>query len=136
MVKGDALRVTIWLFLVFLIFFLVSPAAHADVTIANGETVALADGEEISIDGDLTIISGGTFDAGPQAQGQYTPFADSVTITLSGDWLNSGTFSAGLSTITFTGSATITGNNTFYNLSSSTAPSRASTTCSNTKNND
>ncbi len=58
------------------------------------------------INGDVSIASGATLNA------------TSGTFTVSGSWSNSGTFDANGTTVTFDGSAdqTISGTNTFYNL--------------------
>ena len=56
----------------------------------------------INVGGDLTIETGASLNAGAQ------------TITLNGNWTNSGTFTSGTSTVLLTGaSKTITGNTTF-----------------------
>lgn len=56
----------------------------------------------ITVNGNLTIESGATFDAGSQ------------TLTLNGNWINNGTFTPSSSTIVFSGAGkNISGNNTF-----------------------
>lgn len=60
----------------------------------------------ISVKGDLTIENGSSFDAGSQ------------TLTLNGNWINSGTFTPSSSTIISTGTGkNVTGNNTFNRFS-------------------
>lgn len=56
----------------------------------------------ITVNGDLTIESGATFDGGAQ------------TLTLNGDWINNGTFTPSASMIEFAGiGKTLSGNSTF-----------------------
>lgn len=88
-------------------------AVFASVTLESGETVALSLGEEIGITGGLTISNNATLDTS----------AGSVGITLSGSWLNSGTYTPGTTNIIFTGTetSTITGTNTFCNFTCNTA---------------
>ncbi len=64
-------------------------------------------GSNLDVNGNLTIINSSTLNA---ANNNYT-------INVAGNWTNSGTFTAGNSTVILDGSnQTITGDNTFYNL--------------------
>ncbi len=87
----------------------------ADFTVETGETYTLSVGETLTIDGNLTIAATGTVDAS----------AANTNISLSGNWTNSGTFTSGISnTVTFTDNtltSTITGSNSFYNFTCTTA---------------
>ncbi len=75
------------------------------------------------------VRNGGTFTAGAAVNigslnNTGTLNANGVTITDGGNWTNPGTFNAGTSTVIFNNSgatSAITGNNTFYNLTCSTA---------------
>jgi hypothetical protein len=80
----------------------------AGITIGNGATVTLSGSPTITTV-DLTIS--GTLSAG------------AGTVNLSGTWTRTGTFTPGTSTVAVVGSgtATITGSNTFYNFSCTTA---------------
>jgi hypothetical protein len=85
---------------------------YASVTLESGETVILALGEEIAIAGGLTIASNSTLDTS----------AGAVDVTLSGSWINSGTYVPLTTNITFTGAgtSTIIGTNTFFNFTCTT----------------
>ena len=102
-----------------LILFLLSTinsqlsTVSASVTIDAGETAVLASGEEIVINGTLTIANTATLDTS----------AGSAGISLNGSWLNSGTYVPLTTKVTFTGTeiSTITGTNNFYDLTCTTA---------------
>lgn len=106
-------------------------AALAGLTITDSGTVLFSD--DITINGALEQTTGTT----------STTFSDNTTIdincavtigssvlwkagssqwTVSGDWVNNGTFNAQTSTVEFdgTGTSTISGSNTFYNLTCET----------------
>ncbi len=74
----------------------------------NARTFTLFDA--VDINGDITITAG-------------TLKTNSNTITVAGDWTNSGNFTAGSGTVVLdtTGPATISGNTGFYDLSCTTA---------------
>jgi hypothetical protein len=82
----------------------VTATTYDDLTVSGGNTKSLAGG--ITINGDLTIASSTTLSGG------------SHTCTLYEGWTNSGTFSAGTSTVQLLGpsDATITGATTFSTL--------------------
>ena len=85
----------------------------ADSLIINSGITFITNGYNIDIGtGGITIHSGGVLDGNSGVGG------DSF-ITDEGNWSNSGTFTAGSSTVTFDGSGTIGGTtpDTFYNLS-------------------
>lgn len=88
-------------------------SAYASLTLESGETVALGLGEEIGITGSLTISNNATLDTS----------AGSVGVTLSGSWINAGTYIPLTTDITFTGTgtSTIIGSNTFCNFTCTTA---------------
>lgn len=80
---------------------------------ASGGTLVLA-GSGLDIAGDLTITAG-TLDASTNKCSSA-----SCPITLTGDWLNSGTFTPRTGTTTFAGTAqSLSGATTFYNLAKS-----------------
>ena len=83
--------------------------AFADFT-ANNSAFSLSNADFLT--STITINANGVLGGG------------SSRIGVSGDWLNSGTFDAGASTVAFENSAAtaaITGNNTFYSLTSNAA---------------
>ena len=79
----------------------VNAITYHHLTLANGNTKTAAAG--ITVNGNITISPSTIFNAG------------SFTHTLSGNWINSGTFSAGTSTVQMTGgtNTSITGATTF-----------------------
>ena len=86
---------------------LYSSITFANLAIKNGEVVQLDVGEVVSIDGDLSIESGGTLSG-----------AASSIIYVTGNWGNSGTYTHGDGAVHFTGSSSsqISGASTFYTL--------------------
>ena len=85
--------------------------ASVPLTINSGATLA-TNNLGLTLGGNF--VNGGTFTAG------------SSVITISGNWTNTGTFTAGTSTVTFngTGNQSISGSNTWYNLSITAAAKR------------
>ncbi|MCQ2983005.1 MAG: T9SS type A sorting domain-containing protein, partial [Treponemataceae bacterium] len=85
------------------------------LSVAAGKSVTLANGA-VSVSGDVSISVNGSLAVGA-----------SVPVTVTGNWTNNGTFNAGNnSTVTFAPSAadktaTITGDNTWQNLTCTTA---------------
>jgi fibronectin-binding autotransporter adhesin len=83
----------------------VSGVTYGHLVLSNGSGNAKTLSGSVTVGGDLTINSGATLDAGAQ------------TITLSGNWNNSGTFTPSTGTVVFEGtSKTITGNTTFNRM--------------------
>ncbi|PSL34711.1 T9SS type A sorting domain-containing protein [Chitinophaga ginsengisoli] len=81
----------------------VAGVAYGNLTCSNGSTKTLA--ATCTVNGDLTIGSGATFDGA------------TFTVNLYGNWNNSGTYTPSSSTVTLNGtSKTITGNTTFNRL--------------------
>ncbi len=82
------------------------PPTSNSAVIKNGHTVTVDSNAQCN---DLVIESGGTL---------VVPTG--VTLTITGDWVNDGTFTPNNGTVTFNGSSAqaIGGNNTFYNLTS------------------
>ena len=106
----------LFIFLLFLSTVNYQPSTVlASVTISSGETVTFAANENWIVNGSLAINSSGTLDAS----------SGDVSISLSSDWSNAGTFTAGGSTVTFTGAgiSNISGTSTFYSLTC-TAPGK------------
>jgi len=89
--------------------------ASADFIIETGETLVLAAGEPLTVDGNLTIETTGALDVS----------AADTNISLSGNWTKSGSFTSGTSnTVTFTDNtviSNISGNTSFYNFTCETA---------------
>lgn len=78
----------------------VAGVSYGQLVLSNSGTKTLA--ASATVNGDLTISSGATLSAG------------SFTINLGGNWMNSGTFTAGTGSVILNGSSkTITGNTTF-----------------------
>lgn len=81
----------------------IPPIIVGTIIFSNSGTKTLTG--PLTVNGDLTINSGATFDA------------NSNTINLGGNWVNSGTFTSGTGTVILNGSSkTITGNTTFNKL--------------------
>jgi|GEM_PF-4576455 len=74
--------------------------------------------------GNLTNTASHTFDV--SAAGNYA-------ITLNSDWTNAGVFNAQIGTVTFSASAILTGNSTFYNLTDTTPGSSLTFTAGSTQ---
>ncbi len=107
-------KVVLLLILIILIIGSIVSSAFADLTIEAGETFTLSADETMIIDGNLTIEPTGILDAS----------ASGANIFISGDWLNSGTFTPGNNTVNFIDNtlvSNITGNTNFYNFSCTTA---------------
>lgn len=83
----------------------VAGVPYGNLVLSNGGSNAKTIDGAVSVGGDITINSGATLDAGAQ------------TITLSGNWINSGTFTPSTGTVVFEGtSKSITGNTTFNKM--------------------
>lgn len=66
----------------------------------------------LALSGNLTVTSGSTLSVSPSDYG----------VTLTGNWTNNGTFTPFMNTVTLSGTnQTVSGNNTFYNLSKTIA---------------
>lgn len=78
---------------------------YGNLTFSNGGSNAKTQSANTTVAGDLLINSGATFHSGD------------FSTTLSGNWTNSGTFTASAGTVIFNGTAkTVTGNTTFNRL--------------------
>ncbi len=83
----------------------VAGQTYGHLIFSNGGATAKTSGASATVAGDLTINSGATFSG------------SSYTLDLSGNWINSGTFTPATSTVNGNGtSKTITGNTTFNKL--------------------
>jgi hypothetical protein len=80
--------------------------SYGNITFSNGGSNKKALTNNITVSGDLTINSGARFDE------------NNYTVELYGNWINSGTFTSSSGTVKLSGNTkTISGTNTFYNLS-------------------
>jgi hypothetical protein len=118
--------------------------AHADLVVPAGASIALNGGSsdlactDLIVAGNLSVDSGsiaGIRNVNIQAGG--TIAVTSGTLSLSGDWANSGSFTAGTGLVSFadragcaTSGGAIGGNNTFANLSFVTASGKTYTIAS------
>lgn len=86
----------------------------------SGNTIL---GGSLALSGNLTIDSGKTFDTS----------SSNYAVTVSGNWTNSGTYTGNNSLVTLNGSGsqTITGSNTFYQLSASAISANRTLTFTN-----
>ena len=79
------------------------------VSIAGDSALTSAVSKQIDFKSNVSIDTGKTLALGSSA-------ADALSVTVAGNWSNSGTLTPNQSTVTFTGSsATISGNSAFYN---------------------
>ncbi len=103
-----------------------APNVYAGITIEAGEVYALTAGENLTVEGNITIEATGTLDAS----------AAGTNIILTGNWTNHGTCTPGTdSTVTFegAGASTITGDTTFYNFTCVTASKQINFTAGSTQ---